>query len=101
MNQSTINAIREYEKRLGFPVRRRCITLEMNEPHDESFAYPLCVKYYGNNQAIASLIAQGNSIIRMLLAEYRNSPQDSTIQSLEHFYSLVGNFNFCSVMVSV
>ena len=85
--------IKELEDYIGFPINRKEITLESKEPHDETFSYGLCQRFYGKENELKRAISSANKILAQLLQK-RNDP--AYTKQIEMFYSLIGNMYYLS-----
>ena len=89
-----IAEIRELESYLGFPIGKKDILLESNEPHDEAFSYNLCQRFYGKNDDLKKAIEIANKILKKLLQEYKKDNSQVYLKDIERFYSLIGNMYY-------
>ena len=88
--------IKELESYLGFPIKRVEITLESRNPHDETFSYGLCQRFYNKNDELKIAINKTTSILLSLvkLSNEKNNKQISTYFSLlGNMYYILGDFN--------
>ncbi|MFW9873756.1 MAG: tetratricopeptide repeat protein [Candidatus Thorarchaeota archaeon] len=86
--------IKEFESYLGFPIEKKDILLESNEPHDETFSYTLCQRFYGKNDDLKKAIKIADRILKKLLWEYKKDNSQVYLKDIETFYSLIGNMYY-------
>ena len=102
--------IKKLEEFIGFPIKKREVTLESGESHDETFSYSLCQRFYGKENELKNAINQGNKILSELLkcqkskiSEHAQEPpviyerfltNKRDAKQIETFYSLIGNMHY-------
>jgi len=90
MDDEMVLKIRKLERYAGFPLRKKDVTIESKESHDETFSYGLCQRFYGKENELKKGIKMGNDILRELSKDKKNTKQ------IEMLYSLVGNMYYLS-----
>ena len=90
MDDEIILKIRKLEQYIGFPLRKKDVTIESKEPHDETFSYGLCQRFYGKEDELKKSIKLGNEILFNLLKNKKDAKQ------IEMLYSLIGNMYYLS-----
>ncbi len=86
--------IKELEGYVGFPIKRREITFESNEPHDEIFSYGLCQEFYGRDEELKIAIKKVIEIIIKLTNQ--SNKNDSWKKEISLFFSLLGDMYYLS-----
>ena len=102
--------IKKLEEFIGFPIKKREVTLESNESHDETFSYGLCQRFYSKEGELKKAINDGNEILSELLkcqkskiSEHAQEPlvndgrfltNKKDLKQIEIFYSLIGNMHY-------
>jgi len=90
MDDEMISKIKRLEKYVGFPLRKKDVTIESEESHDETVSYGLCQRFYGKEEELKKGIKLGNKILSNLLKNKKDAKQ------IEMFYSLIGNMYYLS-----
>ncbi len=94
MKDQIMQQRKELENLIGFSVRRKAVPLELNEPHDESFSYGLCQRFYGRAGELEKAISEANGLLMMLLRENRLDPSKAAHNEIGLLYALVGNMYY-------
>lgn len=81
-----INNLEEY---ICFPIRRDKTALDSGKPHDESFSYGLCQRFYEDKKGLDIAIKMNEKIIFVLLKE-----KIHLNQSLSLLFSLLGDMYY-------
>ncbi len=84
--------IKELEEYIGFPIKRKVVTLEDEEPYDETFSYGLSQKFYGNKQELKRLTVISNEIL--VSANGNQNNEQIGKQKLSNLYSFAGNIYY-------
>lgn len=79
--------MRDIEQFLGIKASRRRLVLEDNEPHDETFSYGLCCRFYGDDRKLNDAIEIGDS-------ELRHMAGNASAKELADGFALVGNIHY-------
>jgi len=90
MDDEIISKIKRLEDYVGFPLRKKDVTIESKESHDETFSYGLCQRFYGQENELKNAINQCNKILFNLLKDKKDAKQ------IEMLYSLIGNMYYLS-----
>lgn len=94
MNYQIMQQIRRLENLIGFPIRRKEVLLELNEPHDETFSYGLCQRFYGKDRELEKAISESNGLLMLMLREQKLDPSRADRKEIERLYALVGNMYY-------
>ena len=73
--------LKKLEAHIGFAAKRKKIPMSAAHPHDETFSYGLCQRYYGKDEELAEAITLAKEAIR-------------ADQKSWQLYSLIGNLYY-------
>lgn len=79
------------ERYTGFPIKRVNVTLESRRPHDESFSYNLCQRFYGRDDELRIVIRKAKRILSTLLVIDKEGNYKKLTGAL---FSLIGNMYY-------
>ena len=86
--------IKELEDYIGFPVKRKEITFEAKESHDETLSYGLCQRFYGKDKELKIAIKKTENILINLIKFGYNKKKIALFFSLlGDMYYIEGDFN--------
>jgi len=80
--------IKKLEEYIGFPIKRKEIMFDLNEPHDEAFSYGLCQRFYGKENELNIAIKKTEKIIINI------TKQDELKNKISIFFSLLGDMYY-------
>ena len=79
--------MRQTEELLGMKAARKRILLGDNEPHDETFSYGLCQRFYSDKDRLRAAAEIANSEIRQMIGR-------ASGKQLADAFALVGNIYY-------
>jgi|TARA_Y100000310_G_C20531988_1_gene738944 tetratricopeptide (TPR) repeat protein len=77
------------EKYLGFPIKKKEITLKSNEPYNEVLSYGLCQRFYNKDDELKLAIKKTTTILMKIL-----NNKDTDEKYISIFFSLLGNMYY-------
>jgi len=95
--------IMDLENYLGFPIKRREITLKSKQPHDETFSYGLCQRFYGKEKELQRAIKITTGILVELVKQHdkltkqhaiRYDKSNGSGKQIALFFSLLGDMHY-------
>jgi tetratricopeptide (TPR) repeat protein len=79
--------MRDIEILLGMKASRKRLVFDDQEPHDESFSYGLCCRFYGDEKTLNDAIVIGNRELRDMIGK-------ATPKELADGFAMVGNIHY-------
>jgi tetratricopeptide (TPR) repeat protein len=84
--------IMELENYIGFPIKRNETKLESNKPHDETFSYGLCQRFYNKDKELKIAIKNLTNIIIKL--ENQSKKNKNCKRETALLFSLLGDMYY-------
>lgn len=84
--------IKELEDYIGFPIKRKEITLESNESYDETLSYNLCQRFYGKDKELTVAIKKTEEILIEIIET--NKKDNKQKKEIALFFSLLGDMYY-------